>query len=122
MLDPRLYREEIDKVRHGLERRGAKVDLDMMVNLDIEKRKIGATLDQLKSERNTASDNIAKMKRSGQDATADIEKTRTLGDEIKVLQDKYDDLDSRFKAMALLVPNLPHASVPDGRSSADNVV
>ncbi|MDB5049934.1 MAG: serS [Fibrobacteres bacterium] len=122
MLDPRLYREEVDKIRHGLERRGAKVDLDAMVNIDIEKRKINVRLDQLKSERNTATENIAKLKRTGQDAQADIEKTRTLGDEIKAQQEKFDDLESRFKALALLVPNLPHASVPDGRSSADNKV
>src|SRR3954462_14181810 len=97
MLDPRLYREEVDKIRAGLERRGAKVDLDAMVNLDIEKRKLGTRLDQLKSERNAASDNIAKLKRSGGDAGADIEKTRAIGDEIKELQTKYDDVESRFK-------------------------
>jgi seryl-tRNA synthetase len=122
MLDPRLYREEVDKIRRGLERRGAKVDLDAMVNLDIEKRKINARLDQLKGERNVSSDNIAKLKKAGQDATVDIEKTRALGDEIKALQEKFDDLDGKFKALALLVPNIPHASVPEGRSSADNQV
>ena len=122
MLDPRLYREDVDKIRQGLERRGAKVDLDAMVNMDIEKRKINVSLDQLKSERNAATEQIAQMKRSGQDAQGAIEKTRTLGDEIKVQQEKFNDLESRFQAMALLVPNLPQASVPDGRSSADNVV
>lgn len=122
MLDPRLYREEVDKIRLGLERRGAKVDLDVMVNLDIEKRKIGTRLDQLKSERNASSENIAKLKRTGADAQPDIEKTRTLGDEIKALQEKYDEVEGKFKALALLVPNLPHASVPDGRSAADNKV
>ncbi|MEO6095017.1 MAG: serine--tRNA ligase [Fibrobacteria bacterium] len=122
MLDPRLYREDVDKIRQGLERRGAKVDLDAMVNMDIEKRKINVNLDQLKSERNAATEQIAQMKRSGQDAQAAIEKTRTLGDEIKTQQDKFNDLESRFQAMALLVPNLPQASVPNGRSSADNVV
>jgi seryl-tRNA synthetase len=122
MLDPRLYREEVDIIRKGLERRGAKVDLDAMINLDIEKRKINQRLDQLKAERNASSENIAKMKKAGQDASADIEKTRTLGDEIKAQQEKFDELDGKFKALALLVPNIPHASVPDGKSSADNQV
>jgi seryl-tRNA synthetase len=127
MLDPRLYREEVDKIRHGLERRHAKVDLDVMVNMDIEKRKINVQLDQLKSERNAATEQIAQLKRSKEAGAAEaaqtaIEKTRTLGDEIKIQQDRFDDLENRFKAMALLVPNLPHSSVPDGRSSADNVV
>jgi seryl-tRNA synthetase len=122
MLDPRLYREEVDTIRRGLERRGAKVDLDAMVNIDIEKRKANVRLDQLKAERNAATEQIAQMKRAGQDAKEAIEKTRTLGDAIKAEQEHFDDLESRFRALALLVPNLPHASVPDGKSSADNVV
>jgi seryl-tRNA synthetase len=122
MLDPRLYREEVDKIRQGLERRGAKVDLDVMVNLDIEKRKYNLQLDQLKSERNAASEKIAQLKRAGQDSQSEIEKTRSLGDEIKVVQDKYDALETRFRDLALLVPNIPHPSVPDGRTAADNKV
>lgn len=122
MLDPRLYREEVDTIRKGLERRGAKVDLDAMVNIDIEKRKANLRLDQLKAERNAVSEQIAQMKRAGQDAQPAIEKTRTLGDALKAEQERFDDLEARFRALALLVPNLPHASVPDGRSSADNVV
>jgi seryl-tRNA synthetase len=122
MLDPRLYREEVDTIRKGLERRGAKIDLDAMVNIDIEKRKANVRLDQLKAERNAATEQIAQMKRAGQDAKEAIEKTRALGDAIKAEQDRFDDLEARFKALALLVPNLPHASVPDGKSSADNVV
>ena len=134
MLDPRLFREEVDRIRQGLERRGAQVDLDALVNLDIEKRKENGRLDQLKSERNAASDRIAQIKRTGQDAGApkatgaaeaarvEIEKTRSLGDQIKELQEKYDGLEARFRALALLIPNLPHASVPDGRTAADNVV
>jgi seryl-tRNA synthetase len=95
-----------------------------MVNLDIEKRKINSRLDQLKSERNANSEKVAQLKRSGaaEEAQAAIEKTRALGDEIKALQEKFDEVEARFKALALLVPNLPHASVPDGKSSADNKV
>jgi seryl-tRNA synthetase len=122
MLDPRLYREEVDTIRKGLERRGAKIDLDAMVNIDIEKRKINQRLDQLKAERNTASESIAQMKRAGQDAQPAIEKTRVLGDEIKAQQTRFDELEAKFRDMALLVPNLPHPTVPDGRSAADNVV
>jgi seryl-tRNA synthetase len=122
MLDARLYREDVDTIRKGLERRGAKIDLDAMVNIDIEKRKVNLHLDQLKAERNAATEQIAQMKRAGQDAKEAIEKTRTLGDAIKSEQERFDDLESRFRALALLVPNLPQASVPDGKTSADNVV
>src|SRR3954468_18401821 len=104
MLDPRLYREDVDTIRKGLDRRGAKIDLDAMVNIDIEKRKVNLRLDQLKEERNAATEQIAQMKRSGQDTKEAIEKTRTLGDAIKAEQDRFDDLESRFRALALIVP------------------
>ncbi len=122
MLDPRLYREEIEKIKLGMSRRGAKIDLDAMVQIDSDKRKLNASLDKLKAERNTASENIAKLKREGKDAQSDIEKTRTLGDEIKSIQDQFDSLEIRFRDLSLLVPNIPHSSVPDGRSAVDNQV
>ncbi len=122
MLDPKLFREDLESIRIGLERRGSKIDIDLMARLDAEKREIGGKLDQLKFERNTASEKIAELKRNGQDAQESIEKTRTLGDEIKIQQDKHNALDQQFHEMALIIPNLPHASVPNGKSSADNVV
>lgn len=122
MLDPRLYREEVEKIRLGMERRGAKIDLDSMVQIDSEKRKLNQQLDLLKAERNTASEKIAQLKRVGQDAQIEIEKTRTIGDEIKQIQEKFDGLENRFRDLALLVPNIPHPTVPEGKTSAENKV
>jgi seryl-tRNA synthetase len=122
MLDPKLYRDNPEKVREGLRRRGASFDLDGLLRLDQEKRALGSELDGLKAERNAASDSIAQLKRSGQDASAAIEKTRTTGDRIKDLQGRYDAVEEQARGLALLCPNLPHASVPDGKSSADNQV
>jgi len=122
MLDPKLYREHPEKVREGLRRRGASFDLDGLLRLDQEKRALGGELDALKAERNAASESIAQLKRSGGDASAAIEKTRVVGDRIKELQGKYDVVEEEARALALLCPNMPHASVPDGKSSADNKV
>jgi seryl-tRNA synthetase len=122
MLDPKLYREHPEKVREGLRRRGASFDLDGLLRLDQEKRALGGELDALKAERNAASESIAQLKRSGGDASEAIEKTRTVGDRIKSLQIEYDVLEEKARDLALLCPNMPHASVPDGKSSADNKV
>ncbi len=122
MLDPKLYRDNPEKVKEGLRRRGASFDLDGLLALDSEKRALGTELDGLKAERNAASESIAQLKRSGQDASEAIEKTRTTGDRIKDLQIRYDVIEERVRDLALLIPNIPHTSVPDGRSSADNVV
>jgi len=122
MLDPKLYRDNPDLVRDGLRRRGASFDLDTLLKLDEEKRALGATLDGLKAERNAASESIARLKREGKDAAEAIEQTRTTGDRIKELQARYDAVEAQARDLALLCPNLPHESVPDGKSSADNVV
>lgn len=122
MLDPKLYRDNPELVREGLRRRGASFDLDGLLKLDEEKRALGTELDGLKAERNAASESIARLKREGQDAAAAIEKTRATGDRIKELQARYDEVERAARDLALLCPNLPHASVPDGKSAADNKV
>ncbi len=122
MLDPKLYRDDPERVRAALQRRGKAFDLDALLRLDEEKRALGTELDRLKAERNAASEAIAKLKRSGGDAAAEIEKTRTVGDRIKGVQETYNAVEEKLNALALLCPNLPHASVPDGRTPADNKV
>jgi seryl-tRNA synthetase len=122
MLDPKLYRENPELVRAGLSRRGASFDLDGLLKLDEEKRVLGAELEGLKAERNAASDSIARLKREGQDAAEAIEKTRATGDRIKDLQARFDEVEAKARDLALMCPNLPHESVPDGKSSADNKV
>ncbi len=122
MLDPKLYRDNPELVREGLRRRGASFDLDGLLKLDEEKRALGAELDGLKAERNAASESIARLKREGKDAAEAIEKTRATGERIKELQARYDEVERAARDLALLCPNLPHASVPDGKSAADNKV
>jgi seryl-tRNA synthetase len=122
MLDPRLYRDDPEKVRAALRRRGTTFDLDVLLRLDLEKRALGAELEQLKAGRNAASESIARLKRSGGDASEEINKTRALGDQIKEAQDKFNAAGEKLNALALLCPNLPHPSVPDGRTPMDNKV
>jgi len=122
MLDPKLYREDPEKVRSGLRRRGSHFDLDELLRLDKEKRALALELDTLKSERNTASEAIGKIKRTGGDASVEIEKTRVVGDQIKEKQDTFTAIEEKWRQLALICPNLPHASVPEGRNSADNKV
>lgn len=123
MLDMRLFREDVEKLRQGLRKRPHyQIDLDGLLKLDAEKREITFKLDGLKAERNAASEAIARMKKEGRDAAAEIEKTRSLGDAIKEGQERFNAVEAEFKAGALLIPNLPHESVPEGQGSKDNVV
>lgn len=122
MLDPKLYRENPELVREGLRRRGASFDLDALLELDARRRSLGSELDALKAERNAASESIARLKREGADASETIEKTRVTGDRIKELQAEHDAVEAKVRELALTIPNLPHESIPDGKSAADNRV
>lgn len=122
MLDPKLYRENPELVREGLRRRGASFDLDALLELDARRRSLGSELDALKAERNAASESIARLKREGADASEAIEKTRVTGDRIKELQAEHDAVEAKVRELALTIPNLPHESIPDGKSAADNRV
>lgn len=122
MLDPKLYRENPELVREGLRRRGASFDLDALLELDARRRSLGSELDALKAERNAVSESIARLKREGADASEAIEKTRVTGDRIKELQAEHDAVEAKVRELALTIPNLPHESIPDGKSAADNRV
>ncbi len=122
MLDPRLYRENPEKIKQALQARRVQVDVDSLIRLDEEKRRLGSQLDQMKHARNLASDRIAQLKKTGEDATASIAETKTLGDKIKALQEEYGSAEKTFAELALLVPNIPHESVPLGGGSSDNKV
>jgi len=122
MLDPRLIREEGEKVRSALKNRGADFDLDALLQLDSERRTRAQELDKLKAERNAASEAIGALKKRGEDATAAMAKTREIGEKIAAEQKEFDGVEQAFKAQCLLLPNIPHDSVPLGKSAADNPV
>lgn len=122
MLDPRLIREESDKVRNALKNRGSDFDLDGLLKLEAERRTRASELDKLKAERNAASEAIGALKRQGQDASEAMSKTREIGDRIAAAQKEFDAVEAAFKAQCMLIPNLPDDSVPFGKSAADNPV
>ncbi len=122
MLDPRLIREDSDKVRTALQNRGTEFDLDGLLKLDGDRRARAQELDKLKADRNAASEAIGALKKQGQDASEAMTKTREIGDRIAAAQKEFDVVEGAFKAQAMLIPNLPDASVPLGKSAADNPV
>jgi seryl-tRNA synthetase len=122
MLDPRLIREDSDKVRTALKNRGTDFDLDGLLKLDQERRVRAGELDSLKGERNAASEAIGALKRQGKDASEAMAKTREIGDRISTAQKEFDAVEQAFKAQCMLIPNVPDASVPLGKSAADNPV
>jgi seryl-tRNA synthetase len=121
VLDPRLLRDRPEAVEAGLRARGADVSLDEYRRHDAARRELQQTLDELRAQRNRASETVAQAKRRGEDAAPAIEASRRVGTEIQALEGRVRGVEADLTALALRFPNLPHASVPVGASADDNV-
>ena len=121
MLDLGYVREHLDAIEKMAGDRGITIDLAAFREIDTERRALITANERLKAERNKASEEIARLKKSGQDAAAILARMKEVSDEIKRGDERVTSLDERLKQFLLTVPNIPHASVPVGKSAADNV-
>jgi seryl-tRNA synthetase len=122
MLAREYLRENVEQYRQALKNRGASVDLDRYVELDVERRRAIAQVEQLKAQKNAASQEIATLKKNKQDASAQIESMKAVGEEIKTLDDRLGQIEDELKMLELLFPNVPHESAPTGADESANRV
>src|ERR1700756_198850 len=123
MLDLNFVRENLPLVEEKLRQRGmdpAAVLKDFR-DVDTHRRQAITEAETSKAQRNKASEEIAKLKKSGQDASAAMAQTKALRERISELERTASDLDARLREILAGIPNLPHASVPVGHSADDNV-
>jgi seryl-tRNA synthetase len=123
MLDPAYIRDHVEEVRTGLRNRGVEADkaLEEITTLETARRRMIPELETLKRAQNTSGDEIARAKRLGQDTTAVQDANRTRAQQIKQLGIQLDSIEYQRTAAVLNLPNLPHASVPVGKTAEDNV-
>lgn len=120
MLDMKLLRETPDVLRQALDNRQAAFDLDAVLELDASRRRMLHEVEQLKAEQNRASSEIAALKKAKEDAADRIAAMKELSAKIKELGEGVKDVDAKFRGQMLLIPNLPHESVPVGRDESAN--
>ncbi|MEJ5243724.1 MAG: serine--tRNA ligase, partial [Desulfomicrobiaceae bacterium] len=120
MFDSKLLRTSPEIVRRALHLRRATIDLDALLALDETRRQLTTEVETLKAQRNQASQEVAQKKRAGEDASALMAELGTLSQRIKELDERCSAVDAQFQQMLLTIPNIPHASVPEGSSDADN--
>src|ERR1700690_4142374 len=89
--------------------------------IDGERRQAITASETLQAQRNRASEEIAKLKKSGQDASAQINETKDLREQIQQSEKKAAEQEARLREILTPIPNLPHASVPEGTRADDNV-
>jgi len=121
MHDLNYFRDHLERFEQMARHRGVELDLDGFRGLDRERRDLITAAERLKAERNKASDEIARLKKSGQDASGLIAEMKRVSEEIKQDDERIAQLDERLRVFLLTIPNLPHASVPVGASAEDNV-
>src|ERR1700722_10299399 len=123
MLDLNFVRDNLTLVEEKLGQRGinpAEVLKDF-VNIDAERRQAITAAETLQAQRNRASEEIAKLKKSGQDASVQIHETKNLREQIQESEKKAAEQESRLRELLTSIPNLPNDSVPAGKSAEDNV-
>jgi seryl-tRNA synthetase len=123
MLDIRFIREHPDDVKKGVQKKGEDPSrIDEILQLDGKRRQLLQKNEALKSRKNTVSSDVARMKSKGEDASAIIAEMKIVSDEIKMLDDELKMVDEKLHSALLLVPNIPHPTVPVGQTPAENQV
>ncbi len=121
MLDLRLIREEPEAVERALRTRGGNASLEPVLGADAARRVLLREAEELKAERNRASEAIGQARRAGGAAPELLDRMRQVSERIKALDAQAKEADARLRTLLLDLPNLPHASVPTGATAEDNV-
>jgi seryl-tRNA synthetase len=121
MLDLSYFRSHFDQVAERLATRGGNLSLDGFRELDRRRRAAITEAEQLKAHKNAESQKIGKLKQSGADTTELQAAIRAIGDKMAALDREVEAVDQEFQELLAGIPNIPHESVPVGRSADDNV-
>ncbi len=121
MLDPKLLRTDLDATARQLARRGFQLDVTRIGALETRRKAAQIATQDLQNERNTRSKAIGKAKAQGQDTAPLLAEVADLGDKLKQAEAELTQIQVELDELLLGVPNIPHASVPEGRDENDNV-
>jgi seryl-tRNA synthetase len=120
MLDPKLLRNDTEQVAQQLARRGFKLDLEQLAQLEQERKQAQQQAQELQTERNSRSKNIGKAKAAGEDITPLLKEIEDLGDRHKAAEARLAEVLEKLNDIALGIPNLPQDDVPAGEDESEN--
>ena len=120
MLDAKLLREQMDRVKERIGSRGATIDWEELTAVDRRRREILVETEKLKEKKNRLSGEIGKLKKSGGDTSALMAENKGLSEAIRKQEEPLRQIEKRFEDLMLVIPNLPHESVPKGSDARDN--
>lgn len=121
MLDIRFVRDHLDKVREALSNRGFQAGLEEFLELNQKRLSLLKETEELRNRRNTVSQEIGRLKKSGIQRADLIEEMRAVGDKIKALEEEIKIIEDSQSDFLLNIPNIPHHTVPVGKDETENV-
>ncbi len=121
MLDIQLLRTDLEGIARRIAGRGFHLDIEAFHALENERKVIQITTQELQAKRNQSSKLIGQAKAKGEDTSAIMGEAANLGDELKACEAQLEAVQAKLQDLLLGIPNLPHTSVPAGKSSDDNV-
>lgn len=121
MLDIRIVREDPEIIRKMLEKRNSSFPLEDLIQKDKMLRALMTRTQELKHDRNRASEEIAKKKKYGVESSKEIQEMRSLGRDIESSNNQIDNLQKSVRGLLMELPNLPHSTVPDGKDESQNL-
>lgn len=114
MLDLKFIRENLNEVKAGLEAKRVKIDLDRLSKLDSDRRALIVELDDLKSKKNLANEEIGRMVKEKLDPKMKIVSMKAIASQIDAIEPAIKKVEEEINQIVMMIPNLPHASVPKG--------
>jgi seryl-tRNA synthetase len=121
MLEAKYIREHIEEVRERIGLRGGAIDFGKFVSIDGERRKAIQEWENLRALQKKVSEEVSQKKRRGEDASDLVAEMKKVSQELKTLDGVVEEKEKVLQEFLLLVPNIPHSSVPAGKDSADNL-
>ncbi len=122
MLDPKLLRESPDVIRAAIAKKHLDVDVDAVVALDARWRTLLGEVESLRAQQKAVNGDMAQLPKGTPEFLAKVAEMKELKTGVKAKEDELRDTEAAWQKAMLELPNLPHASVPEGRTGDDNVV
>ncbi len=122
MLDLKYIRNNIAKIKVMLKNRNYDLDISVFEAIDVKRRDNLAELESLRFKRNKVSEDVASMKKKGEDASSLIADMKEVSARIKDLETGMVEIEEKLNQLVMIIPNMPHESVPVGRNEKDNPV
>ncbi len=120
MIDLKLLRDDPERIRAALKKRNSDIDLDRIIEMEKQRRAGMTEVQELKSKRNALSEEIAKLKRQGEEPEKLMEQARLLSEQIKKKEENQRETEQNFGDAVQWLPNIPHESVPVGAGPEAN--